>query len=97
MGQHRYAHLLKYEKKAFQKHVNDSFDKVFHPTDKQRILDASHVFTMTTTSLKPPSTANTSVYVHANPGGKGIERLKDMYKAFAEEQEDRLGRQGGPG
>lgn len=82
--------------------MNESFDKAFHPTDKQRLLDASHVFSLTTASIgaaKPTgrTSVNTSVYVHADPGGKGIDRLRDLYRAFVEEQEAMATREGGPG
>lgn len=67
------------------------------------MLEASNVFSMTTNSLATKQIEATqrsdasSVYLRANPGGKGIERLKEMYKAFIDEQEDKVNKQGGPG
>lgn len=63
------------------------------------MLDASHVFSVTTASnLGNPTTRSnaSSAYVQADPGGKGIQRLKVMYQAFQDEQEERNRNVGGP-
>jgi hypothetical protein len=59
----------------------------------------THSSTKSATTLPPTQTArttDTSLHLQANPGGKGLERIKEMYRAFVEEQEARLMQPTGP-
>ena len=91
--QHRYVHLLKHEKKAFQAGINASFNKNMNNSQKERILDGSHVFSVTTSSINKPTGRSIE---SSDANKKGIERIQMMYNAFTEEQNERLAHGEGP-
>jgi hypothetical protein len=69
--------------------VNESFERQFNESERSKLLEGSHVFSLQT---KQTSRSNaSSVYIQADPGGKGLERLKKIYDAFHDEKDKRTG------
>ena len=69
--------------------VNESFERIFNESERDKLLEASRVFSL---ASKQTQRSNSSqAYIQADPGGKGIQRLKDIYDGFHEELQKRNG------